>query len=42
MAQQEEGQTGWIWSVKTGDIQGLNKDYIPSFYMPNDVVNMFH
>ena len=40
MAQQDGGQTGWIWSVKTGDIQGLNKDYIPSFYMPNDVVNI--
>jgi protocatechuate 3,4-dioxygenase beta subunit len=40
MAQQEEGQNGWIWSVKTGDIQGLNKNYIPSFYMPNDVVNI--
>ena len=37
---QPEGQTGWIWSVKTGDIQGLANYNYPSFYMPNDVVNV--
>ncbi len=37
---QPEGQTAWFWSVKTGDVQGLNKNYTPIFYMPNDVVNI--
>lgn len=38
MAQQE---TAWVWSVKTGDVQELNnKAFIPSFYMPNDSVNI--
>ncbi len=38
---QSEGEKGWIWSVKTGDIKQLNNtSYIPNFYMPNDTVNI--
>ena len=38
---QQEGQSAWNWSVKTGDVQQLNnKNFIPTFYMPSDSVNI--
>jgi hypothetical protein len=37
---QPENKSAWVWSVKAGDINGLDPNHTPEFYMPNDEVRI--
>ena len=37
---QQENKSAWVWSVKAGDIMGLDPTYTPDFYMRKDNVSI--